>query len=466
MAVAVSRAGPLLAGGCAVSQPRIDSIDFSEPGSSGEVDGRGGGRGGGGRGGGGRGFRSSSRYRSRGGIRSSRRFPSGWKIAAGAGLIYGYSSYRHRSSYYRNPNRVNSLWSHLSSLWDRLDPGRVQLTTQSLLSHNNSSFQDVFYYLTSGVGGLVERSGSEGDWVSLFSSTVALSLHGPWWPAEPQICENRIDYMRPNGTNYIYFICPMANQSDSHTYCCGPSQRQHCCRFWDSGSRVAGVVVGILFGVAVVATMFYCCCCRQKGSDGKTLVQRRFTQNGLGKQPGRQPGAAIPLTGPHMGPNYPQPAAQPMGPTAEPLFPVEPNPLGPQPPYPTQHPYSSPSGYPPQSKNSSTPYPAAPGGPPYPTAAAGPPYPPAGGCPYPVGPPMSENNLPYPNTAPPQDGAPVPTPGQHFGDPAPPIYVQSAPTPYGAPASAPPIPASAAVAVVGRKPRIRAGALQQMAPPH
>ena len=56
---------------------------------------------------------------------------------------------------------VNSLWSHLSSLWDRLDPGRVQLTTQSLLSHNNSSFQDVFYYLTSGVGGLVERSGSE-----------------------------------------------------------------------------------------------------------------------------------------------------------------------------------------------------------------------------------------------------------------------------------------------------------------
>jgi len=94
--------------------------------------------------------------------------------------------------------------------------------------------------------------------------------------------------------------------------------------------------------------------------------------------------------GPHMGPNYPQPAAQPMGPTAEPLFPVEPNPLGPQPPYPTQHPYSSPSGYLPQSKNSSTPYPAAPGGPPYPTAAAGPPYPPAGGCPYPVGPPMSK----------------------------------------------------------------------------
>ncbi|KAI0218569.1 hypothetical protein LSAT2_029707 [Lamellibrachia satsuma] len=122
----------------------------------GEAEGKGG-RGGGGRGGS-RGFRSSSRYRSsRSSIRTSRgRFPSGWKIAAGAGLIYGWSSYRHRSSYYRDQSR------------------------------------------------------------------------------EPQICENRYDFLRPNGSSYAYFICPLSNQSDSYTYCCGPSHRQHCCRFWDS----------------------------------------------------------------------------------------------------------------------------------------------------------------------------------------------------------------------------------------
>lgn len=322
----------------------------------------------GGRGGGGRGrssFRSSSRYRSRGGVRTSRRFPSGWKIAAGAGLIYGYSSYTHRSSYYRNPNR------------------------------------------------------------------------------EPNICENRYDFLRPNGTSYAYFICPLSNQSDSHTYCCGSSQRQHCCRFWDSGGRVAGVVIGILFGVAIFATMIYCCCCKRAGNDGKTIMQRRITQNGHAKQPARQPGAAIPLAGPHMGVNYPQPAAQPLGPTAEPLFPVEPNPLGPQ-PYPTQPPYPSPSGYPPQST-----YPTnSINGPPYPAAASGPPYPPAAGrCPYPVGPPMSENNYsvppcetnpPYPNKAPPQECAPVPVSGQPFGEPVPTNYGEPAFTPYGVPASAPP----------------------------
>ncbi|KAI0207075.1 hypothetical protein LSAT2_008314 [Lamellibrachia satsuma] len=198
------------------------------------------------------------------------------------------------------------------------------------------------------------------------------------------------------------------------------------------GSRVAGVVVGILFGVAIFGILIYCCCCRHKGNDGKTFVQRRFTQNGHPKQSERNP-RTIPLTGPRMGVNYPQPGAQPPGPTVQPLFPVEPNPLNPQ-PYPSQpaYPLQPQPGYPPQPT-----YPT--GGPPYPTAGVGSPYPPAGGgCPYPVNPPMTgENNGIVPN-----ENNPLFPKGQEEG----PGCVALAPVPsqpYGDNSSAPPLPVPA-----------------------
>ena len=69
-----------------------------------------GGRGGGSRGGSRGGFRSSrTSFRSRSNIRTSRgRFPAGWKVAAGVGLIYGWSSYRHRRSYRNDQSRGRS----------------------------------------------------------------------------------------------------------------------------------------------------------------------------------------------------------------------------------------------------------------------------------------------------------------------------------------------------------------------
>ena len=75
----------------------------------GDVEGRGG-RGGGSRGGSRGGFRSSrTSFRSRSNIRTSRgRFPAGWKVAAGVGLIYGWSSYRHRRSYRNDQSRGRS----------------------------------------------------------------------------------------------------------------------------------------------------------------------------------------------------------------------------------------------------------------------------------------------------------------------------------------------------------------------
>lgn len=46
---------------------------------------------------------------------------------------------------------------------------------------------------------------------------------------EPAICDNKFDYMMANGSLYQYFVCPLADQDDSYTFCCGPTDREECC---------------------------------------------------------------------------------------------------------------------------------------------------------------------------------------------------------------------------------------------
>ncbi|CAF2050301.1 unnamed protein product [Rotaria magnacalcarata] len=53
---------------------------------------------------------------------------------------------------------------------------------------------------------------------------------------------------RENFSNFIFneFRCPLLPifPRNNH-YCCGPSQRQYCCSFWESG-RTAGFAIGIM----------------------------------------------------------------------------------------------------------------------------------------------------------------------------------------------------------------------------
>ena len=50
---------------------------------------------------------------------------------------------------------------------------------------------------------------------------------------EPSVCKNSYDYRTDNGTSVSYFICPAYDQGNDYNQCCGPSDRQKCCRFWD-----------------------------------------------------------------------------------------------------------------------------------------------------------------------------------------------------------------------------------------
>ena len=42
-----------------------------------------------------------------------------------------------------------------------------------------------------------------------------------------------------NGTYYSYFICPLDDEDDSYTFCCGPDDREHCCSVFEKNSETA-----------------------------------------------------------------------------------------------------------------------------------------------------------------------------------------------------------------------------------
>ena len=50
---------------------------------------------------------------------------------------------------------------------------------------------------------------------------------------EPTVCENKYDYKYDNGTAYTLFICPKHGQDKDKKYCCGSSNKEHCCTQWD-----------------------------------------------------------------------------------------------------------------------------------------------------------------------------------------------------------------------------------------
>ena len=49
-------------------------------------------------------------------------------------------------------------------------------------------------------------------------------------------------YQMSNGSYYSYFICPLGDDDDSYTYCCGAIDRQTCCSVFQKNSEIAGSV--------------------------------------------------------------------------------------------------------------------------------------------------------------------------------------------------------------------------------
>ncbi|KAK2151371.1 hypothetical protein LSH36_366g06009 [Paralvinella palmiformis] len=272
---------------------------------------------------------------------------------------------------------------------------------------------------------------------------------------EPKICINEYDYSMGNGTRYSLFICPLNDNPDSYTYCCGPEYRQYCCSFWQSPGRVAGLVIGLLIFGVIVGLIVYCCCCKTVTQRERFSIRRTtkrsyeltdtntfgdlsavsratvvppssrpaYPMNPVPKQPGYNPAPA------QAHPGYgPQPDYPPGG------IPSQPMPFaGPEPTYPQGEPPSYPMQPPAQPPMNGPP----PGGAPYP-------YPQSSDAPYPVHddiPPYKPGEGPgYP----PEQPAYPPHPGQappYPVDPTPPYpanpqaqpYNQPYPPPHGAP---------------------------------
>ncbi|KAF6029492.1 hypothetical protein EB796_012179 [Bugula neritina] len=94
------------------------------------------------------------------------------------------------------------------------------------------------------------------------------------YKAEPPICyttNSSVVDLSNTTKKGAYFVCPYwPTDKPDYVYCCGPSDTQRCCTFWEDPGRLAGAIIGfILLGITVfvvVPLIIYCCCCRKKKS--------------------------------------------------------------------------------------------------------------------------------------------------------------------------------------------------------
>jgi hypothetical protein len=224
---------------------------------------------------------------------------------------------------------------------------------------------------------------------------------------EPQICSNDYDIFDENGTVYNLFICPGAYQSEDYNYCCGDEDRQTCCRFWDSGLRVFGVIAGLLLFIILCCLASYFCCFRRTQPEAPPFFQSRvlsrrhqtrsqnvqYTVANTGSPAVR---ISSPLSAPKA--SYPQTDGQPfypVSPATQPTGIYPPNTAGQYPPAPVN---STTGGFIPINDPS---YPAVGG-----TMSPPPPYP---ASPYPPSPCPTESypSAPYPTE--PYPPAPYPS---------------------------------------------------------
>lgn len=167
---------------------------------------------------------------------------------------------------------------------------------------------------------------------------------------KPTICSNYID-SDENGTIYQMFICPRHYEMDSFAYCCGPSERQTCCKSPNRSGSVIGAIIGAILLVAIIGAIIYCVCRHNKKRRGEVLSKNNEPTGTVLVPPPQQ------MPPPGMGPVPPQPMGYGTQPSPMMGYGPDPNQAGyPQQPLPGQN-------YPPaygQLDLSQPPYPSAP----------------------------------------------------------------------------------------------------------
>ncbi|XP_025082747.1 protein transport protein sec31-like isoform X2 [Pomacea canaliculata] len=206
----------------------------------------------------------------------------------------------------------------------------------------------------------------------------------------PPICRNDF-YKPPNSSRvYGYFICPLDDQPENYTWCCGPSNQEFCCHANYYGRQPGGtssgtspfIIVGLI--VAVIVVIAIAVTCYKKRKAGRKLLKSFSKKSSSHEPPPAYPEQGAPMPYGETKSGYPPSDVQ---------YPMQPGTCPPAGPYPPPGPYPAPTDpYP----APTGPYPAPTG--PYPAPTG--PYPaPAGPYPAPAGPypPSAE---PYPQETP------------------------------------------------------------------
>ncbi|WAR10689.1 hypothetical protein MAR_035765 [Mya arenaria] len=109
----------------------------------------------------------------------------------------------------------------------------------------------------------------------------------------PTICFNN-NTKHNKGVRLGEYICPMSNQSDFMTFCCGPATGQRCCTeavfsedkggAFDDGDLVTGLGIAAAFVVSLSFCMFLYCCCCQRRPELHNGIKLMWVRRSFGKE--------------------------------------------------------------------------------------------------------------------------------------------------------------------------------------
>lgn len=147
--------------------------------------------------------------------------------------------------------------------------------------------------ITTNSGGVVDNVTQAPDWMKYYGSEnyMQRKAYKENPNKKPTICFN--NKTQENGLLLNHFICPMENDTDAQTYCCGEVSAQTCCSKTEYEKKgdsedlftdidiVTGISIATGFIVSIALCMFlYCCCCQRRHEihDGVKLmwVRRSF----------------------------------------------------------------------------------------------------------------------------------------------------------------------------------------------
>ncbi|CAF0900198.1 unnamed protein product [Brachionus calyciflorus] len=112
------------------------------------------------------------------------------------------------------------------------------------------------------------RWGSFGAGMAAYGIMSSLSRAGHYHPgyySRPEyyresrhrgsLCVNNEDF---NGTKFGSFYCPLPGFNPSATYCCGESDAQYCCEYFDDESRKNGIIIAGICAIGIFICIIAC----------------------------------------------------------------------------------------------------------------------------------------------------------------------------------------------------------------